>query len=218
MGKGGKSGEGPQRVRRRRRLRRRVFGLLEQIKELNMNIKFNVGGERAPMMAVDRVTFGYLPDESGREQPILSRDVDFLTLNMDSRVALVGRTARGADALKLMLQEVMASNGGGDPADCVVIGENLPWVRSAGEGRGAVRREAHVDGLPEHPVPADWVPAGAQHARPLASRATHRECDIHTLPGGQKSRVVCVELTHTHTCCCSTSRRTTSTWRRSTAW
>ena len=89
-------------------------GLLEQIKELNMNIKFNVGGEIAlPMMAVDRVTFGYPPDETGREQPILFRDVDF-GLNMDSRVALVGADA-AVDAERRA--HVVAADGAG--AVCV---------------------------------------------------------------------------------------------------
>ena len=172
-------------------------GLLEQIKELNMNIKFNVGGEIAlPMMAVDRVTFGYPPDETGREQPILFRDVDF-GLNMDSRVALVGANGTGKTTLlKLMLQEVTPTNG---------------EVRHSRNCRIGVYSQHSCDQLAKEVVlakgekltPVSYLmhkfpEQNYQQIRNMLGRfgleGHHHEQDIHTLSGGQKSRVVFVEL------------------------
>ena len=76
------------------------LALLDEIKELHMYIKFEVGGEIAmPMLAVDNVSFGY------DKTKLLFEDVDF-GLNMESRIALVGANGTGKSTLlKLMLQE-----------------------------------------------------------------------------------------------------------------
>ena len=147
-------------------------------------------------MAVDRVTFGYPPDEMGREQPILFRDVDF-GLNMDSRVALVGANGTGKTTLlKLMLQEVTPTNG---------------EVRHSRNCRIGVYSQHSCDQLAKEVVlakgekltPVSYLmhkfpEIGYQQVRNMLGRfgleGHHHEQDIHTLSGGQKSRVVFVEL------------------------
>ena len=82
------------------------LSLLDEIKELHMYIKFEVGGEIAmPMLAVDNVSFGY------DAKKLLFEDVDF-GLNMESRIALVGANGTGKSTLlKLMTEELTPTSG-----------------------------------------------------------------------------------------------------------
>jgi len=165
--------------------------LLDEIKHLNMRIHFAVGGEIAmPMLAVDKVSFGY------PNQPILFKNVDF-GLNMDSRVALVGANGTGKSTLlKLMLQEL-------DPTE----GE----VRQSRMCRIGVYNQHSCDQLAkdvrlakgEKLTPVTYLmhkfhDYNYQQVRDMLGRfgleGHHHEQEIATLSGGQKSRVVFVEL------------------------
>ena len=135
-------------------------------------------------------------DRTGREQPILFRDVDF-GLNMDSRVALVGANGTGKTTLlKLMLQEVTPTNG---------------EVRHSRNCRIGVYSQHSCDQLAKEVVlakgekltPVSYLmhkfpEQNYQQIRNMLGRfgleGHHHEQDIHTLSGGQKSRVVFVEL------------------------
>ena len=165
--------------------------LLDQLKELHMQISFQVGGEIAmPMMAVDRVSFWYPKGKT------LFTDVDF-GLNMDSRIALVGANGTGKSTLlKLMLQELTPCEG---------------EVRQSRNCRIGVYNQHSCDQLAkdfklakgEKLTPVTYLmhkfpEYNYQQVRNMLGRfgleGHHHEQDIHTLSGGQKSRVVFVEL------------------------
>ena len=166
-------------------------GLLEQIKHLNMRITFTVAGEiPMPILAVDMVSFNY------PGQRTLFRDVDF-GLNMDSRVALVGANGTGKTTLlKLMLGEL-------DP----VVGD----VRQSRACKIGVYNQHSCDQLAkgvelakgEKLTPVSYLmhtfpQLNAQQVRDALGKfgleGHHHLQDLATLSGGQKSRVVFVEL------------------------
>jgi ATP-binding cassette subfamily F protein 1 len=150
-----------------------------------------VGGEIAmPMLAVDRVSFNYPNQRS------LFRNVDF-GLNMSSRIALVGANGTGKSTLlKLMLQLL-------DPVE----GE----VRQSRMCRVGVYNQHSCDQLAvgvelakgEKLTPVTYLmhkfpEVNYQQVRNMLGRfgleGHHHEQEIATLSGGQKSRVVFVEL------------------------
>jgi ATP-binding cassette subfamily F protein 1 len=167
------------------------LALLDQIKELNMHIDFKVGGEIAmPILAVDRVSFNYPGGKT------LFTNVDF-GINMDSRIALVGANGTGKSSLlKLMLQQLSPTDG---------------EVRQSRMCRIGVYSQHSCDQLAvdvklakgEKLTPVSYLlhkfpDRNYQEVRNMLGRfgleGRHHEQEIKTLSGGQKSRVVFVEL------------------------
>jgi len=167
------------------------FALLDKISDHNMYINFQVGGEiPMPILAVDHVSFNYPKAKT------LFTDVDF-GLNMDSRIALVGANGTGKSTLlKLMLNEL-------EPT----IGE----VRQSRMCRIGVYSQHSCDQLArdvtlakgEKLTPVSYLmhkfpEVNYQQVRnklgQFGLEGHHHEQEIRTLSGGQKSRVVFVEL------------------------
>ena len=165
--------------------------LLEQLGHTNMHIAFQVGGEiPMPILAVDHVSFNY------KGAKTLFTDVDF-GLNMDSRIALVGANGTGKSTLlKLMLAEL-------EPT----VGE----VRQSRMCRIGVYSQHSCDQLArdvtlakgEKLTPVSYLmhkfpDVNYQQIRnklgQFGLEGHHHEQEIRTLSGGQKSRVVFVEL------------------------
>ena len=167
------------------------MALLDQIKELNMNITFNVGGEIAmPILAVDNVSFNYPGGKT------LFTGVDF-GLNMDSRIALVGANGTGKSSLlKLMLQDLTPTDGEVRQSRMCRIGvynqhscDQLAKDFKLAKGEKLTPVAYLMHKFPEF---------NYQQVRNMLGRfgleGHHHEQEIATLSGGQKSRVVFVEL------------------------
>ena len=166
--------------------------LLDELKELHMNIRFQVGGEiPMPILAIDNVSFNY---KGGKN---LFTNVDF-GINMQSRIALVGANGTGKSTLlKLMLQEGITPTKG--------------EVRQSRMCRIGVYNQHSCDQLAqdvrlakgEKLTPVSYLlhkftDRNYQEVRNMLGRfgleGRHHEQEIATLSGGQKSRVVFVEL------------------------
>jgi len=80
--------------------------LLQQIRAYIVKLFFTSAGELPmPLLKVENVTFGY------EGQEILFKDVDY-GINMDSRIAIVGRNGTGKSTLlKLMAKEIEPTDG-----------------------------------------------------------------------------------------------------------
>ena len=167
------------------------LALLDQIKELNMFIQFQVGLEIAmPMLAVDMVSFGY---KGGKT---LFEDVDF-GLNMDSRIALVGANGTGKSTLlKLMLQELEPTKGEVRQSRSCRIG--VYSQHSCDQLANGVKLAAGEKLTPVSYLMHKFPEMNYQMVRnklgQFGLEGSHHEQEIHTLSGGQKSRVVFVEL------------------------
>jgi len=167
------------------------LALLDQIKELNMYISFQVGGEiPMPILAVDNVSFGY---KGGKT---LFEDVDF-GINMDSRIALVGANGTGKSTLlKLMLQDLEPTQGEVRQSRMCRIGvysqhscDQLANGMKLAKGEKLTPVSYLMHKFPEINYQMIRNKLGQ-----FGLEGHHHEQEIHTLSGGQKSRVVFVEL------------------------
>jgi len=165
--------------------------LLEQIKGTNMHIHFTVAGEiPMPILAVDNVSFNY------EKQQTLFTDVDF-GLNMDSRVALVGANGTGKSTLlKLMLDELEPVKGEVRQSRMCKIG--VYNQHSCDQLAGGVRLAKGQKLTPVSYLTHIFPDLSIQDARNALGKfgleGHHHLQEIETLSGGQKSRVVFVEL------------------------
>jgi len=167
------------------------LALLDQIKELNMYITFQVGGEiPMPILAVDNVSFKY---PKGK---LLFEDVDF-GINMDSRIALVGANGTGKSTLlKLMLQDLEPTLGEVRQSRMCRIGV---YSQHSCDQLAADMKLAKGEKLTPvsyllHKFPELNYQTVRNKLGQFGLEGHHHEQEIHTLSGGQKSRVVFVEL------------------------
>jgi len=182
-------------------------GMLDEIKGLNMHITFPVAGEiPMPILAVDEVDFRYSIESEDpanpdgpplvKPGPLLFTGVDF-GLNMDSRIALVGANGTGKSTLlKLMLGELEPTQGEVRQSRMCKIGfynqhstdQLAKGVRlAAGEALTPVSYLRHT--FPELNVQMIRNALGK-----FGLEGHHHLQEIATLSGGQKSRVVFVEM------------------------
>eukprot|EP00965_Chrysotila_dentata_P183904 6072201-Pleurochrysis_carterae.AAC.1 len=150
-----------------------------------------VAGEIAmPILAVDNVSFHY------ENQEDLFTDVDF-GLNMDSRVALVGANGTGKSTLlKLMLSELTPTRGEVRQSRSCKIGV---YNQHSCDQLAAGMRLAKGEVLSPVSYLAHTFPSmSTQEIRNALGKfgleGHHHLQAIETLSGGQKSRVVFVEL------------------------
>jgi len=174
---------------------------------LNMHITFPVAGEiPMPILAVDEVDFRYSIESEDpanpdgpplvKPGPLLFTGVDF-GLNMDSRIALVGANGTGKSTLlKLMLGELEPTQGEVRQSRMCKIGfynqhstdQLAKGVRlAAGEALTPVSYLRHT--FPELNVQMIRNALGK-----FGLEGHHHLQEIATLSGGQKSRVVFVEM------------------------
>ena len=181
--------------------------MLEQIKDTNMSIFFPVAGEIAmPILAVDDVSFRYVTEEDDpgdpdgpslkKKGPLLFEHVD-LGLNMDSRIALVGANGTGKSTLlKLMLGELSPTEGEVRQSRSCRIG--VYSQHSCDQLAKGVRLPKGEKLTPVSYLAHQFPEMNVQLIRNALGRfgleGHHHLQDINTLSGGQKSRVVFVEL------------------------
>mmetsp|Transcript_20628 Transcript_20628/g.62966 ORF Transcript_20628/g.62966 Transcript_20628/m.62966 type:complete len:912 (-) Transcript_20628:585-3320(-) len=181
--------------------------LLEEIKGLNMKITFPVAGEiPMPILAVDDVSFHYVTEVEDPANPdgppikkagrTLFSGVDF-GLNMDSRVALVGANGTGKSTLlKLMLGELEPTEGEVRQSRMCKIGfYNQHSTDQLAKGVRLAKGEllTPVSYL-HHTFPEMNVQAIRNALGRFGLEGHHHLQEISTLSGGQKSRVVFVEM------------------------
>lgn len=179
-------------------------GLLEAIKHVNMHITFPVAGEiPMPILAVDMVDFNYVKEEEEEDgtkvkkvMPTLFRAVDF-GLNMDSRVALVGANGTGKSTLlKLMLGELEPVRGEVRLSRMCKIG--VYSQHSCDQLTKTVKLAKGMTLTPVAYLQHQFIDLDEQTIRNALGKfgleGHHHLQDMNTLSGGQKSRVVFVEL------------------------
>jgi len=157
--------------------------LLQPLRDNNMRIIFNAGGECAhPLISVSEVTFGYSPEK------ILFTDVNF-GISVESRIALVGANGTGKSSLlKLITEDVSPIEGSVNTARSVRVGV---YSQHSAE-------KLHEDKTPVTYLQWRFPELSYQEIRnnlgKFGLEGHHHEQSIATLSGGQKSRVVFVEL------------------------
>ena len=157
--------------------------LLQPVYDYVVNLKFSSAGElKGQLLRVEGVDFGY-----GNGAPTLFEGIDF-GINFSSRIAVVGPNGTGKSTLlKLCSKEV-------EP----VVGH----VHHHGNLRIGVYSQHSVDQLDLTKTPVQYLmdkfPVKYEEARKLLGTiglpGHIHEHRIGTLSGGQKSRVVLVEL------------------------
>jgi len=158
--------------------------LVKRHKEYTVQIEFTEVNELSrPVMEVNNVAFRYSPDH-----PVIFKNIDF-GIDMDSRICIVGPNGAGKSTLlKLLTGEVNAT-----------VGE----VKRNARLRMGIYNQHFVDRLPMQKTPVEHLRDQFQDETYQSVRnrlgkygleGHAHEVTMHDLSGGQKARVVFVEL------------------------